>query len=193
MSLLAATEIPIADKPLAQVSLRPAWLRPLLVAFIVTIHIAALGGFVWFEAEKITPLQEITVEVMPQGETVTETSTVPTPESAPQVAPARPVLAAPDPQMRDDPEIVEPAAPPPSTLPVADLALPPPKTEAPDAPALPIEHPQPQKVEKTKQEIDQRRREEQRKKAKDAKRRAALRALRRAKAEAHARQQAQRA
>ncbi len=52
---------------------RPVWLRPLVMTLVIGAHLAALVGFGWFLAEKITPLDEIRVELVPQGETVTET------------------------------------------------------------------------------------------------------------------------
>ncbi|HUZ91400.1 MAG TPA: TonB family protein [Methylocella sp.] len=179
----AAAERGAAPQNLA----RPVWLRLLVMTLVISAHIMVLVGFGWFLAEKITPLDEIHVELVPQGETVTETSTVPTPESAPVISADPAVLASPDPQMNDDPNVSKPVEQMAQAEPVPDLALPPPKIESPDAPPLPIERPKPRKIEKSKTLADQP--SERLKKAyiAEALRRAALRALKRAKAEMHAR------
>lgn len=187
MSALAAPDVAGADALPRHASLRPPWLRPIAMGLVVAAHIAALGGFTWFAAEQITPLDEIKVEIVPQGETVTETSTVPTPEAAPALTPDPAVLASPDPEMRDDPDVTKPVEQMTQAEPVPDLALPPPKIENPDAPPVAVERPQPQKIEKAKTPVDQSSERAKLLKMKEARRRAALRALKRAKAEAHAR------
>ncbi|MGO8845838.1 MAG: TonB family protein [Methylocella sp.] len=166
---------------------RPVWLRPFVMTLVIAAHLAALVGFGWFLAEKITPLAEIRVELVPQGETVTETSTVPTPEAAPVISADQAVLASPDPQMNDDPNVSKPLEQMTQAEPVPDLALPPPKIESPDAPPLPIERPKPQKIEKNKTLADQPSERLKKSNIAEALRRAALRALKRAKAEMHAR------
>jgi periplasmic protein TonB len=187
MSALAAPDVAGADAPPRHASLRPPWLRPVAMGLVVAAHLAALGGFAWFATDKITPLDEIKVEIVPQGETVTETSTVPTPEAAPVVTPDPAVLASPDPQMRDDPDVAKPVEQMTQAEPAPDLALPPPKIENPDAPPVAVERPQPQKIEKAKLLVDQPSERAKMSKIREARRLAALRALKRAKAEAHAR------
>lgn len=167
--------------------LRPAWLRPLTATLVIAVHAAALGGFVWFASEKITPLDEIRVEIVPQGETVTETSTVPTPESAPIVTLAPAELTSPDPETRDDLDLTKPVEQMAEAEPVPDFVLPPPKIENPDAPPVAPERPKPQKIDKKKMLIHQPTPQTKISKIKEAQHRAALRALKRAKAAAHAR------
>ena len=169
--------------------LRPAWLRPFFIGLTIAAHVGLLTGLPWLASEKLTPLDDIQVELVAQGETVTETATVATPEAAPVVTPDQAVLAAPELTEHDDPMPAKPAETIAKSDPVPDLALPAPKVEAPEAPALPEEKPKPDKVEKTKAPPVQ----AEPSKVKDTKRKqqkrmAALRALKRAKAEAHARQ-----
>ena len=91
-----------------RIRLRPAWLRPFVGALAIAAHVAVLSGFARSADDKITPLSAITVDIVPEGEAVTETSEVPTLDAAPVVAPAPPVLAAPDPQTSDHPDADEP-------------------------------------------------------------------------------------
>jgi len=191
MNTLAAPEPPIAKgsaRPHGH--LRPAWLRPFAIALVIAAHVGALGGFIWFATEKVTPLDEIRVEIVPQGETVTETSTVPTPEAAPVISAEPAVLASPNPEMRDDPQLAKPVEQMAQDEPVPDLALPEPKIDSPEAPPLPIERPKPQKIDKAKRLVAQQRERVKKSEIKEALHRAALRAMKRAKAEAHARRQA---
>jgi len=195
MKALAEPEPPIPDGNLCPHGhLRPAWLRPLVIALVIAAHVAALGGFIWFAEEKVTPLDEIRVELVPQGETVTETSTVPTPEAAPVISADPAELVSPDPEMRDDPDLAKPVEQMAQDEPVPDLALPEPKIDSPEAPPLPIERPKPQKIEKAERLVEQQRERVKKSEIKEALRRAALRAalraLTRAKAEAHARRRA---
>jgi len=191
MNALAAPEPPIAeDNARAHGHLRPAWLRPLATALVIAAHVGALGGFLWFAAERITPLDEIRVEIVPQGETVTETRTVPTPEAAPVISAEPAVLASPDPEMRDDPQLAKPVEQMAQDEPVPDLALPEPKIDSPQAPPLPIDRPKPQRINKAKRFVEQQRVQVKKAEIKEALHRAALRALKRAKAEAHARRRA---
>jgi protein TonB len=181
-----------------RIRLRPAWLRPFVGALAIAAHIAVLGGFARSADDKITPLSAITVDIVPEGETVTETSEVPIPDAASIVTPAPPVLAAPDPQTSDHPEADEPAKEVAQAAPVADLAEPPPKIESPDAPPLPVERPQPENaVEEKKPDPappqPAPKIQEQKVVRPVPVSRAAMRAQQRAKAEAHARNLATRA
>lgn len=187
MSDLTAPDVVEEGSVQRRAPLHPVWFRPVTAGLVVAGHVAALAGFVWFAAEKITPLNEIRVEIVPQGETVTETSTVPTPESAPTVTLEPAELTSPDPEMRNDPDVAKPVEQMAEAEPVPDLALPPPKIENPDAPPLPVERPRPQKIEKTKTLVAQPAQRTKVSKIKESLRRAALRALKRAKAAAHAR------
>jgi len=128
------------------IRLRPAWLRPFVGALAIAAHVAVLGGFAKSADDKITPLSAITVDIVPEGETVTETSEAPTLDAASVVATAPPVLAAPDPQTSDHPKADEPVKEVAPAAPVPDVAPPPPKIESPDAPPVAIESPQPELV-----------------------------------------------
>lgn len=179
------------DTPITQAKrLRPFWLRPLTTTLVVAAHILMIAGALHFSAEKITPLSEISVEIQ-QGETVTETSTVATPESAPTMSLDPAVLASPNPEQRDDPNVTKPSEHMAAAEPVPDLALPPPKVENPDALAVALDRPQLQKIEKTNVPIEQPADHPKKSKLEEAQKHMAMRALKRAKAEAHARQMAQ--
>jgi len=181
-----------------RVRLCPAWLRPFVGALAIAAHVAVLSGFARSADDKVTPLSAITVDIVPEGETVTETSQAPSPDAAPVVAPAPPVLAAPDPLPSDHPDAEEPARQVAQAAPVPDLAQQPPKIESPDAPPLPIERPQPEKIIEEKKPDPAPPRPAPKVQQQQAARplpvsRAAMRALQRAKAEAHARNLAVRA
>ena len=164
--------------------LRPRWLRPALITAAFLAHTAALGGFLWFAAPKITPLDDIKVEIVPQGETTTQVSAVATPEAAPVVSADPAELAAPQPEKLDDPDVAAPSAAAAAAAP--DLALPAPKVEASEAPPVAEERPQPPRIDR--QEVAAEAREKlRREKTREAERRRAILALKRAKAEAHAR------
>ncbi len=130
------------------VRLRPRWLRPLLLTAAVLAHAVALGGILWFSAGQVTPLDDLKVEIIPQGETTTSTSVAATPEGAPVVSAAPAELAAPEPETLDDPDVAAPAAA--AAAAASDLALPAPRVEAPDAAAVAVEQPRPLKIEDEK-------------------------------------------
>jgi protein TonB len=178
--------------------LRPTWLRPFVGALAIAAHIAVLGGFARSADDKMTPLSAITVDIVPEGETVTETSEVPILDAAPVVAPAPPVLAAPDPQTSNHPEADEPVKEVAHAAPVPDLAEPPPKIESPDAPPLPVERSQPEKIVEDKKPDPAPPQpapkvQEQKVVRPIPVSRAVIRAVQRAKTEAHARNLAERA
>ncbi|MGA2495436.1 MAG: energy transducer TonB [Roseiarcus sp.] len=178
--------------------MRPAWLRPFVGALAITAHIAVLGGFARSADDKITPLSAITVDIVPEGETVTETSEAPTLDAASVVATAPPVLAAPDPQTSDHPEADEPVKEVAQAAPVPDVALPPPKIESPDAPPVAIERPQPERlIEEKKPDpapVQPAPKVQEQKVVRPIPvSRAAMLAVQRAKAEAHARNLGERA
>ncbi|HTV32963.1 MAG TPA: TonB family protein [Methylocella sp.] len=186
-----ATKTPEEPQPLH--ALRPAWLRPVVSACVIGVHVAALGGFLWLAANQITPLDEIKVEIVPQGESVTETSTVPTPEASRVVTQDQPIFASPELTERDDPLDTMPSQHLAQPQPTPDLALPEPKVESPDTPPVAIEHPKPRKIDKNALPTDDRSEEIKKAKVEAARQRAAKRALKKAKAEAHARRLAEHA
>jgi protein TonB len=172
--------------------LRPAWLRPFVGALAIAAHVAVLSGFARSADDKITPLSAISVDIVPEGETVTETSEVPTLDAASVVAAAPPVLAAPDPQTSDRLEADEPVKAVAPAAPVPDVALPPPKIEILDAPAVAIEPPQSAEIVEDKKPDPAPPQPTPKVKEQNVSRpipvsHAAVRALQRAKAEAHAR------
>ncbi|QGM99994.1 TonB family protein (plasmid) [Methylocystis parvus] len=140
-----------------------------------------------FAAIETTPLDEIHVEIVPQGETVTETSSEPTPEAAP-VASDDPALAAsPDPAIHEDPDVSIPLE---KTTPIAtasELAAPLPKIQSPDAPQLAVARPRPENMEKSWRQEEERKRKKRQ--LEEARRQAALRAAKKWE-KARARQQA---
>jgi len=168
--------------------LRPSWLRPTTIGLVAFTHIAILGGFLWLSLAPVTPLDDVQAVVIPFGETVTETSIVPTPEAAPIVSEQKAVLAAPEPVEHDDPDATEPNNTATAAAAVPDLTLPAPKVESQDAPQVAPERPQPPQIDRTKLETQEAEQRLKKKREKDAKRRLMLKALQRAKAEAHARQ-----
>jgi periplasmic protein TonB len=168
--------------------LRPVWLRPYLLITVLGVHVAGLGVFLLTREEKVTPMQEIEVSVIPQGESVTEVSTV----AAPQTAP----IASPDPLVDSAPEIAQQtdvskpieAETLPEIAPI--LSAPLPKIEVADAPTIAVTKPDLQKADKQQPTPSEKVAQAHRKKQREAERRHAMRAVRLAQERAHAKQQA---
>jgi protein TonB len=157
---------------------------------VVAAHTGALLSFVRVTDDKITVLTDIAVQIVPEGETVTETSSVPTPDVAPVVTADQAVLASPLPAPQDAPDIQQAkketeqkAAPP-------EIMAPPPKIESEDAPPLPVEQPKTPPVEKPDATVTKPAEVTKEIEVQQASSRAALQAETRADAEMHARQQA---
>ncbi|HEY8126079.1 MAG TPA: hypothetical protein VIF88_11750, partial [Methylocystis sp.] len=93
-----------------------------------------------FVAQKVTPLEDVRVELVPQGETVTETRLSPTPDAAPTFALDASPSAAPDPTLREDPDVAKPKER--ALAETADLlSAPLPQIEAPDTSPIAVEQP----------------------------------------------------
>jgi periplasmic protein TonB len=191
MSALAAhrESSPVRSEQVA-VRLRPLWLRPVVLLLVVATHAAALLSFVRATNDQITVLSDIAVQIVPEGETVTETSSVPTPDVAPVVTADQAVVASPMPAPQDAPDVQQTkketeqkAAPPEITAPF-------PKIESEDAPPIPVERPKSPPVEKPDAAVTNPAKVTKEIEVPQASSRAALQAETRADAEMHARQQA---
>ena len=163
---------------------RPPWLRPLAITLAIGAHAAIFAAFIVFVAEKVTPLEDVRVELVPQGETVTETSVSPTPDAAPTFALDSVPSAAPDPTLREDPDVAKPKER--ARAETADLlSTPLPQIEAPDAPPIAVEQPPIENAQKSWRRVEEKKRKE---KMEEARRQAAQRVARLE--QARARQQA---
>lgn len=162
---------------------RPRWLRPTALALAVGAHCGLFVAFLVFSAEKATLVEDLNVELLPQGETVTETSVSPTPEAAPILDVEPTSAASPVPSPRDDPDATEPRQT--AHDETADLLAPLARIEAPDAPPLAIDRPPIEHARQSQRRIEKKRPEEK----EEAERLAAQRLARREKA--RARQQAE--
>lgn len=153
---------------------RPVWLRPMAVGVAVAAHVVLFAAFIVFVAEKITPIDEVRVELVPQGETVTETSVSPTPEAAPTFALEPVVAASPDPTLREDPDVTKPREE--AHAETSDLlSAPLPQIESPDAPPLAIEQPPIEDAQKSWRRVEEKKRRE---KIEEARRQTAQRVAR---------------
>ncbi len=118
---------------------QPPWLKPVVVVLATAAHVAVIAALSLVLIEKVTPVADIEVELMPEGETVTEVSVMPTPDAAPVLARDRSNATSPDPHPLDDTD--DPAA----MMEMAqseslqDIALPPPKIMAPDPVPTPLQ------------------------------------------------------
>jgi periplasmic protein TonB len=172
------------------VRLRPLWLRPAVLLLVVAGHAGALLSFVRVTNDQVTVLSDIAVQIVPEGETVTETSSVPTPDVAPVVTADQAVVASPLPAPQDAPDIqqarkeTEQKAAPPAIM------APPPKIESEDAPPIPVEQPKAPQVEKADAQVTKPAEMTKEVEVQQASSRAALQAETRAYAEMHARQPA---
>jgi periplasmic protein TonB len=191
MSAFAAhrEELPVRPERLP-VRLRPIWLRPAILLLVVGAHIGALLSFVRVTDDKITVLTDIAVQIVPEGETVTETSSVPTPDVAPVVTADQAVLASPQPAPQDAPDVQRAKKETEQTAAPPEIMAPPPKIEAEDALPIPLEQPKAQRVEKPDATVTKPAETTKEIEVQEASSRAALQAETRADAEMHARQQA---
>ncbi|MDN5870951.1 MAG: TonB family protein [Nitrococcus sp.] len=124
---------------LGRIVLVPIWLRPIVAMVIAGIHIGALVTFAWLTPEKATPMPGIEIQVIPYGESVTHTASIPTPDAAPVVTPGPAQLASS--QTKEDEQVKPEEVDKPSEQPArpAELAAPPPKVVAEEAPVIAIE------------------------------------------------------
>jgi periplasmic protein TonB len=191
MSAVAAhAQLPPVRPERIAVRLRPIWLRPVVLFLVVAAHAAALLSFVRVTDDKITVLTDIAVQIVPEGETVTETSSVPTPDVAPVVTADQAVLASPLPARQDAPDIQQAKKEAEQTAAPPEITAPPPKIESEDAPPIPLEQPQVQRIEKPDATVTKPAEKPKEIEVQQASSRAALQAETRADAEIHARQQA---
>ncbi|MGA8169379.1 MAG: TonB family protein, partial [Methylocystis sp.] len=119
-------------------SVQPPWLRPVVTTVVFAVHVAVFAwlSFVFFE--QITPVNDVSVELIPEGEVVTETSVTPTPDAAPIIADARSLATSPDPMAKDDAAEASAQAKIAAAEVFQDLAAPAPKIMAPDPVPLPL-------------------------------------------------------
>ncbi|GAB1715828.1 MAG: hypothetical protein NTAFB05_08700 [Nitrobacter sp.] len=156
-----------------------------MIVVVLGIHVVAFAGISWSTPEKITPLPDIAVEVIPQGETVTETSVVPTPEAAPEVTSQQAMIASPESETHEAPEVETPKQEEAPATPA--LTAPRPKIESEDAPPIAVEQAATPDIKKSTPVTEKPHRPDKEKRP-EAKRRAAPHALTRGKREVHARQ-----
>jgi len=185
------SSVPVSTQAVDTSWLKPVWVRPYLLITVLSIHAAIIGICLLVLQDTPTPMQEVEVTVIPQGESVTEVSTVSAPQTAPIASPDPPVDSAPEIADKNDPDVSKPAASEvtPDLAPLISAEAP--KIEQPDAPAIAIakrdtpktEKPAPTPTEKILQVL-------KKKKQKIAAKQAAMKAARLAEARAHARQQA---
>lgn len=169
---------------------RPIWLRPVILLLVVAAHAGALVSFVRVSNDQITMLTDIAIQIVPEGETVTETSSVPTPEVAPVVTADQAVLASPMPAPQDALDIQQAKKETEQTAAPPEIMAPPPKIESEDAPPIPIEQPKAAQVEKPDATVTKPAEATKEIEVQQASSQAALQAETRADAEVHARQQA---
>jgi protein TonB len=174
----------------AAARLRPLWLRPAVLLVVVATHAAALTSFARVRNDQITVLSDIAVQIVPEGETVTETSSVPTPDVAPVVTADPAVLASPMPAPQDAPDIQQARKETERKAAMPEIMTPLPKVVSEDAPPLPVEQPKTQPVEKPDATATKPAEATKEIEVQEASSRAALRAETVADAEMHARQQA---
>ncbi|WP_020176352.1 TonB family protein [Methyloferula stellata] len=188
----AAVDEPIVPAaPLDMSWLKPVWLRPYLLVTVLAVHVAIFGIFLIALQDDATPMQEVQVTVIPQGEAVTEVSAVSAPQTAPIASPDPPVDSAPEIADKNDPDISKPSAAEvtPEVAPLLSAELP--KVEQSDAPPLAVAKPDTPRTEKpTPAPAIKILQVLHKKKQQKAARQAAMRAKRLADARAHAKQQA---
>ncbi len=183
--------VPVPSSALDTSWLKPIWLRPYLLITVLTVHAAIVGFWLLVLQDNPTPMQEVEVTVIPQGESVTEVSTVSAPQTAPIASPDPPVDSAPEIADKNDPDVSKPSASEvtPDLAPLISAEAP--KIEQPDAPAIAIAKPDTPKTEKpTPAPTEKILQVLRKKKQKVAAKQAAMKAARLAEARAHARQQA---
>jgi protein TonB len=132
---------PTYYESLGRFLLVPIWVRPVVATVIVAAHISAFVTFAWLSPERATPLPDIAIQVVPFGETVTETSTSPTPDAAPVVTSEPASLISPNEkhEQQDTLGDVSNAEQPEKS---AELAAIPPRVESKESPPIAVEeHP----------------------------------------------------
>lgn len=161
---------------------QPPWLKPVVVVLATAAHVAVIAALSLVLIEKATPVADIEVELMPEGETVTEVSVMPTPDAAPLISQDRSNATSPDPHPRDD--LDDPAA----VMEMAqaeslqEIALPAPKVMAPDPVPAPL---QSRKAKRNANSwLEQSSKEKNARERREARRAAAQYALKRAQARA---------
>ncbi|MCC3245558.1 energy transducer TonB [Methylocystis sp. WRRC1] len=102
---------------------QPPWLRPVAIVAIVLAHVAVFVGFMYAGAPKITSLDSISMDLVPEGDFFEQQEVSEAEDTPPPVA------------------VEEP-----------ELALPPPMVMSPDAPPLPAKKEDAEKVEKKREE-----------------------------------------
>ena len=167
-------------------AVQPPWLRSAVTLIVVAAHVSVAALLLLTFVEKVTPVQNVSVELMPEGETVTETSVTPTPDAAPVLAESPSMATAPDPQQDADAAAAAARAKEAATQTLEEIAAPLPKVMAPDPIPLPLKSKSLRRSLQSAREA--RRREKILSEEQEARRAAAQYALKRE--QAHARQQA---
>ena len=183
--------VAVSTTPVDTSWLKPVWVRPYLLVTVLSIHAAIVGFCLLVLQNNPTPMQEVEVTVIPQGEAVTEVSTVSAPQTAPIASPDPPVDSAPEIADRNDPDVSKPAASEvtPNLAPMISAEAP--KIEQPDAPPIALAKPDTPRTEKpTLAPTEKILQVLKKKKQKIAAKQAAMKAARLAEARAHARQHA---
>ena len=88
---------PANDVPKRRGLVQPPWLKPAVVIGVTTAHIVVMAALSLVLIESVTPVADIAVELMPEGETVTEVSVIPTPDAASVVSQDQSNATSPDP------------------------------------------------------------------------------------------------
>ena len=88
---------PANDVPKRRGLVQPPWLKPAVVIGVTTAHIVVMAALSLVLIELVTPVADIAVELMPEGETVTEVSVIPTPDAASVVSQDQSNATSPDP------------------------------------------------------------------------------------------------
>lgn len=162
------------------------WLRPVATLTVIGVHVVVIAALSYVFLDKVTPVQAISVDILPEGETVTETSVIPTPDAAPVLAENQSMATAPNPQRDNDSVEAATRVKELATQARQEIAAPPPKLMAPDPIQIPLKSRNLHRSLKSWRE-DQRR-EKAAAEEQEARRAAAQLALKRE--QAHARQRA---
>jgi periplasmic protein TonB len=189
-----AVEDPTVSAPRVPIDtswLKPIWLCPYLLITVLFVHVAIIGFCLLALQDNPMPMHEVEVTVIPQGEAVTEVSTVAAPQTAPVASADPPVDLAPEIADKNDPDVSKDAASEmtPDLAPLLSAEAP--KVEQPDAPVIALAKPDTPKTEKPVPTPSEKvLLVLRKKKQKQATKQAAMRAARLADARAHARLQA---
>jgi protein TonB len=126
----------------AEGEIRPLWLRPATIFFVLALH-AAAALFIVAHVMPLVPLDGIEVTLLPLGDSAEDRPQLDEVKAAEAPAPA----PAPAEPIAPEPGAPQPVAPD-ETVP--ELAAPPPQVVAPEAAPLPVAKPLPKPVEKPK-------------------------------------------